>query len=94
MAQLERINGRGRSTQLNPGDKVICYVSKEKAAAALAAAPKHHDAPEAPEAVAVAGAVASDPYADEAGVKDEAAVKPAVLLQEHAAKKADGAPRR
>ena len=30
VAQLERINGRGRSTPLNPGDKMVVYVPNAK----------------------------------------------------------------
>ncbi|APR80989.1 Membrane-bound lytic murein transglycosylase D precursor [Minicystis rosea] len=88
VAQLERINGRARSSNLSPGDKLVCYVSKEKAAAALAALPKHERSPEASppepvdEAVAVAGAVARGTGADDAAAKDEGAVKPAVLVHD------------
>jgi membrane-bound lytic murein transglycosylase D len=63
VAQLERINGRGRSTALNPGDKLVVYVSSSKAPAPLPAArPGHEPKPDpkappvdtAPDLVAVA----------------------------------------
>lgn len=73
VAQLERINGRRRSSSLDPGDKVVVYVPHDKAAAALAAAAKKH-----PDAVAVAGRAP----ADDAAPKDEVEVKPASLVRE------------
>jgi membrane-bound lytic murein transglycosylase D len=88
VAQLERINGRGRSTPLNPGDKLVVYTSNAKAPAA-AKAPAGKTAPEekAPEAVAVAkpiheGAAPKPgepaPPADDAAVKDD--TKPAAVM--------------
>jgi membrane-bound lytic murein transglycosylase D len=83
VAQLERINGRARSSTLNAGDKVVVYVSNDKAAAALAAAPKKHAAEEkAPEAVAVASHVGGGRPTDDIAPKDEVEVKPASLVHE------------
>jgi membrane-bound lytic murein transglycosylase D len=94
VSQLERINGRARSTALAPGDKLVVYVQNNKAAAALAAAPK-----KAPEEKALADAVAvASPVAGGAvaigeevqkddGAKDETVVKPAVLVKDDPAPK-------
>ncbi len=55
VAQLERINGRARSTPINPGDRLVVYVSNDKAHGATARG--HEKAPElrekAPEALAM-----------------------------------------
>jgi membrane-bound lytic murein transglycosylase D len=39
VGQLERINGRGRSTPLNPGDKLVVYTANAKAPPAAAPKP-------------------------------------------------------
>lgn len=95
--QVERINGRARSSPLNPGDKLVVYVSNAKAAAggpgAIAA---KHGAPPAPEkaaeAVAVAAPLTGTASDEGAGVADGKAdgkvdgkdegVKPAALRRE------------
>ena len=45
VAQLERINGRGRSTALNPGDKLVVYAAAAKAPAGQNPPPKHEKRP-------------------------------------------------
>jgi membrane-bound lytic murein transglycosylase D len=46
VAQLERINGRARSTALNPGDKLVVYVANGKVPAAPGARPGHAPKPD------------------------------------------------
>jgi membrane-bound lytic murein transglycosylase D len=85
VAQLERINGRARGTALNPGDKLVVYVANEKAAAAIAAAPKKTPAEERPvEAVTVAAPIAGGGTLDEPAGTVEGAVKPAVMMSDEA----------
>ncbi len=80
--QLERINGRGRSTPLNPGDKLVVYAAKGKVPAPGAAAgtlvakahkdpahPAHPAEEKAPEAVAIAHP--HEPAADDAAARDD-----------------------
>ena len=74
VAQLERINGRRRSATLRPGDKVVVYVSGDKAALALAAAEKDRSQDRAQEPIAAAHpAIGGDSLADDPVAKDEAA---------------------
>jgi membrane-bound lytic murein transglycosylase D len=79
-AQLERINGRGRSTALSPGDKVVVYVASAKAPAGAKPSAEPAD-DHASDVVAVAHPHESDaPLTDEmreASLKDEAAERPA-----------------
>lgn len=85
VAQLERINGRGRSTPLNPGDKVVVYVASNKAPppAKPAEAPRPVKAsPEehAPEAIAVAKPIAPAPASDDAATRDDTPARPAAVM--------------
>ena len=83
VGQLERINGRGRSTALNPGDKLVVYVPSAQApATAPASKPGKETADDkAPEAVVVTkpGGPAS-PLAEGATPRDESVVKSAAML--------------
>jgi membrane-bound lytic murein transglycosylase D len=93
VAQLERINGRGRSTALNPGDKLVVYAAAAKAPKGAPAQPEKRPVQEkASEAVAMAeapvvtksvhdheGAPAA-PAADDAAVKDDTVGKPAAVM--------------
>jgi membrane-bound lytic murein transglycosylase D len=72
VAQMERINGRARSTPLAPGEKVVVYVPAARAVDAAVLAPKPEDRP--PEEVAVA-----KPLEEDSKDKDDGAVKPAAL---------------
>ena len=81
--QLERINGKGRSSPLNPGDKLVVYVAKGKVPAGaglLPAKPGKAPAPapeeKAPEAVAMTRP--NEPAADEAAARDDA-MKPVIV---------------
>jgi membrane-bound lytic murein transglycosylase D len=79
VAQLERINGRGRGTALNPGDKVVVYVAADKAPPELKGAKPPHAEEKAPEQVAVTRPIDPAPAAaDDAAPKDEA--KPVVMI--------------
>jgi len=90
VAQLERINGRARSSPLNPGDKLVVYVSSAKAGdaargdATRAIAAKH--APAAAEEKAPDAVAGANPFGgtagDEGGGAREEGVKPAALLRE------------
>ncbi len=95
VAQLERINGRGRGTPLNAGDKLVVYVTNGKAPPV---SPASHAAPgqaappvdRSSDVVAVAKPSeptreAGDPQApasssDDAAVRDDTMVKPAAVL--------------
>lgn len=87
VAQLERINGRGRSTALAAGDRFIVYVPASRATDASVLAPakpeKQADAP--PDEVAVAKPIGDEP-------KEEGLVKPAVLKRDAEAADAPAAP--
>jgi membrane-bound lytic murein transglycosylase D len=91
VAQLERINGRARSTPINPGDKLVVYLSSDAKhvghdgghnGGAPPAAAKPAKAPEiVPEVVAVTRP--TDPAAsltDDVALKDDHGVKPAAVL--------------
>jgi membrane-bound lytic murein transglycosylase D len=74
VAQLERINGRARSSALAAGDRVVVYMAANKAAAMHAPAPKKEPAkPEekAPEAVVVASPIAGGASGHDGAPKDE-----------------------
>jgi hypothetical protein len=75
VAQLERINGRARSSSINPGEKLVVYVSSDKAHAT--SAHEHERAPEPREKPAEALAV-TRPIA---AIEDDtgAAVRPATM---------------
>lgn len=91
VGQLERINGRARSTALSPGDKLVVYVAADKARAAQPAVAKK-DADRAPDTVAVASTapraddVVAGGAADDAP-RDEGDVKPAAVVTEKPAPK-------
>jgi membrane-bound lytic murein transglycosylase D len=90
VAQLERINGRGRSTPLNPGDKLVVYASNAKAtklgppARATERRPPEEKAPD-PVALGDTPALAKPlreptaPAADDAAAKDDT-MKPVVIV--------------
>ena len=77
VGQLERINGRARSSALHPGDRLIVYVSGDKAAAALASAP-HNGEDKAPEAAVMASPVAGGAGVEDPLARGEAAINPSV----------------
>jgi membrane-bound lytic murein transglycosylase D len=87
VAQLERINGRGRSTPLNPGDRLVVYVANASHDGG-ASAPKPQPPAEAkapagtpsPEAVAMTKPIGAAPSVEEGTGKEDGVIKAATVL--------------
>ena len=87
VAQLERINGRGRSTPLNPGDQLVVYVANASHDGG-ASAPKPRPPAEAqapagtpsPEVIAMTKPIGAAPSVEEGAGKEDGAVKPATVF--------------
>jgi membrane-bound lytic murein transglycosylase D len=77
MGQIERINGRARSSPLNPGDKLVVYVASSKVPPGARAGGKGERADKVEEKPEAAEVVVAHPVSEEVAAKDE--VRPAVL---------------